>query len=107
MKQSKIKRLISKKLANQIAQADERTRLELTALVEQEASPIIQKMKAKGYHLISRLDNGEGVFVREDNVVGLHIQLPSDLYRKLDEECRKREITKRNLVIAALEQYLQ
>jgi hypothetical protein len=46
------------------------------------------------------------VFVRDDDVVGLHIQLPTTLYKRLDTEASRREITKRQMVIAALERYL-
>jgi len=106
VKQSRIKRLYSKKLARRLAALDGPRRDELAAFAEREADDAIAKMRAKGYTLLTRLDSGEGVFVREDDVVGLHIQLPSALYKRLDAECRRRETTKRNLVIAALEQYL-
>lgn len=96
-----------KSLANRLLGADDRTKEELAALVEREASPVIEKMQAKGYSLVTRLDTGEGVFVRENDVVGLHIQLPTSVYQKLEAECHRRETTKRNIVISALEQYFQ
>ena len=49
---------------------------------------------------------GDVVFVRDDDVVGLHIQLPTALYKRLDVECGRRETTKRQLVTLALERYL-
>lgn len=106
MKQSKIKRLIPKKLAKQLigARGEQRKRLELFA--EQEAADTIAKMKEKGYELVTRLDTGEGVFARDDHVVGLHIQLSRDLYQRLDEACQARGATKRHIVSAALEHYL-
>ena len=106
MKQSRIKRLISKKLARQLAQADDEARRALTALVERESAETIAKMRAKGYKLATRLDSGEGVFVREDNYVGLHVQLPSAVYKRLEAECRRREISKKKAVVEALENYL-
>ena len=64
-------------------------------------------MRAGGYRPVTRLDSDEGVFVRDDDVVVLHVQLPSALYKRLESECRRRETTKRNLAIAALERYLE
>ena len=108
MKQSRIRRLISKKLAQRLARLkDKAARDELSRYADREAEATIAKMRAKGYRLVTRLESGEGVFVRDDDVVGLHVQLPSELYKRLESECRRRETTKRNLVTAALEQYLK
>jgi hypothetical protein len=74
---------------------------------EEEARYEIERQREKGWKLVTRLETGEGVFVRDDDVVGLHIQLPSALYRRLDVEAHHREVTKRQIVIAALEHYLQ
>jgi hypothetical protein len=63
----------------------------------------IGRQRDKGWKLVTQLDTGEGVFVRDDDVVGLHIQLPSALYKRLDAEASQRETTKRQMVIAALE----
>jgi putative heme iron utilization protein len=107
VKRSRIKRLIPKKLAQRLARTgDTSVREELARYAEREAGETIAKMRAKGFRLVTRLESGEGVFVRDDDVVGLHIQLPSALYKRLETECRSRETTKRNLVIAALERYL-
>ncbi|UCF66949.1 MAG: hypothetical protein JSV80_14355 [Acidobacteriota bacterium] len=95
-----------KKLARELAHARGEQRTALERLVEREASGTIAKMRSKGYELAARLETGEGVFVREDDVVGLHIQLPTALYRRLDDECQRRAATKRKLVIEALERYL-
>ena len=107
MKQSKIKRLIPKKLARQIAAATGSSRSALEAVAEKEAASTVAKMRGKGYHLVTRLESGEGVFVRDDDVVSLHVQLPTSLYRRLHEASRQREATKRDLVTAALEAYLE
>jgi hypothetical protein len=80
--------------------------MELEALAEQEAKYEIARQRDKGFRLVTRLDSGEGVFVRDDDVVGLHIQLPTALYKRVDGECARREITKRQLVTEALERYL-
>jgi hypothetical protein len=104
-KQSRIRRLYPKRLARRLAGGG-RARAELEAFAEREAEETIRRMQARGWRLVTRLDTGEGVFVRDDEMVGLHIQLPTELYRKLDAECRRRETTKRQLVIAALESYL-
>jgi hypothetical protein len=107
MKQSRIRRLIPKKLAREIALAEGASpRKRLEARAERESAETIAKMKAKGYRLVTRLDSGEGVFVRDDDVVGLHVQLPAALYKKLDAECRRRESSKRKVVCEALEQFL-
>ena len=106
MKQSRIKRLIPKKLAREIANANDKERPALEALASRESADAIAKMRSTGFRLVTRLESGEGVFVRESQVVGLHIHLPSSLYRALDAECRRRGATKRQAVTAALEQYL-
>lgn len=81
-------------------------RTELDALAEQEARYEIARQRDKGWKLVTRLDTGEGVFVRDDDVVGLHIQLPTALYKRLDAECSRRETTKRQVVTMALERFL-
>ena len=81
-------------------------RNDLEALAEQEARYEIARQRDKGWKLVTRLETGEGVFVRDDDVVGLHIQLPTALYKRLDGECARRETTKRQLVTMALERYL-
>jgi hypothetical protein len=106
MKQSRIKRLIPKKLARRLAEATGASRTQLEALVERESADSIAKMRAKGYTLATRLDSGEGVFVREDDAVGLHVQVPRSLYRRLEAECRRREISKKRVVMEALEEHL-
>lgn len=107
MKQSRIKRLYSKKVAQRLAKlADDAARDELARFADGEAEETIAKMRAKGYRLVTRLEGGEGVFVKDDDMVGLHVQIPSSLYKKLEAECKRRETTKRNLVIAAIERYL-
>ncbi|MHC4947457.1 MAG: hypothetical protein ACYTG1_04250 [Planctomycetota bacterium] len=100
MKQSRIKRLIPKKLARRVAGAGDDPAL--AALVERESADAIAKMRAKGYTLVTRLDTGEGIFVREDDVVGLHVQLPRSLYRRIETECKRREISKKKVVVEAL-----
>lgn len=107
MKQSRIRRLISKKLVRRLERLGDDEHDELSRYAEQEAEAVIAKMHEKGYRLVTRLETGEGVFVRDDDLAALHIQLPAALYRKLDAECRLRETTKRRLVIAALERYLE
>lgn len=106
MKQSRIKRLVQKRLARRIARARGTAREELERFAEREAQDTIRRMLDRGYRLITRLETGEGVFVRDTDVVGLHVQLPRSLYERLEEECRTRETTKRSLVMDALEQYL-
>ena len=77
MKESRIKRLIPKKLARELRRlGDEVSRPEMTRLVERESEEVISKMRVKGYRLATRLETGEGVFVRETKVVPLHVQLP-------------------------------
>ncbi len=104
-KQSRIKRLFGRRLARKLVGATGATRTQLEALAEQEARYEISRQRDKGWQLVTRLDTGEGVFVRDDDVVGLHIQLPSALYKRLDVEADRREMTKRQMVIAALERY--
>ena len=106
MKTSKIKRLVPRKRARQLALSGDGGAEALRQDIEREAADTIAKMTSRGYRLVACLESGEGVFAREDNVVGLHIQLPVELYRKLDATCRERGQTKRGVVIAALESYL-
>jgi hypothetical protein len=106
MKQSRIKRLIPKKLARQVAAAGDDARAELEKLVDHESADAVAKMRAKGYRLVTRLESGEGVFVRDQDVVALHVQLPSALYRRLESECRRREVSKKRVVVEALERHL-
>ena len=106
MKQSRIKRLYSKKLARQLARAGEAARRDIHTLAERESAETIAKMRAKGYKLATRLDGGEGVFVREDHAVGLHVQLPTALYKRLEAECKRRDISKKKAVVEALDTYL-
>src|SRR3954466_13345016 len=105
-RQSRIRRLYGRRLARRLAVATGATRGEMEALAEQEARYEIQRQRDKGWKLVTRLETGEGVFVRDDDVVGLHIQLPTALYKRLDGECARREITKRQMVTVALERYL-
>ncbi len=103
MKQSKIKRLAPKKRVQQCAGQDAGA---LEAMLRREGADTIAKMHAKGYELVSCLETGEGVFVRDEAVVGLHIQLPRELYDRLDAACRRQETTKRSVVVEALEKHL-
>lgn len=105
-RQSRIKRLYSRRLARKLATATAATKGELDSLAEYESKHEIARQREKGWKLVTRLETGEGVFVRDDDVVGLHIQLPSALYKRLDTEAIGRETTKRQMVIAALERYL-
>src|SRR4051812_37652923 len=105
-RQSRIRRLYGRRLARRVPTSTGATLGEAQALAEQEAKYEIQRQRDKGWKLVTRLDTGEGVFVRDDDVVGLHIQLPTALYKRLDVECQRREITKRQLVTVALERYL-
>jgi hypothetical protein len=105
-RQSRIKRLYSRRLAKKLADATGAARTELETLADYEARHEIAKQRDKGWKLVTKLETGEGVFVRDDDVVGLHIQLPTTLYKRLDTEASRREITKRQMVIAALERYL-
>src|SRR5258707_2650303 len=101
-RQSRIKRLYSRRLARHLATATGAAKAELESLAEREARHEIGVLRDKGWKLVTRLDTGEGVFVRDDDIVGLHIQLPSALHRRLDTECARRETSKRQLVIVAL-----
>jgi hypothetical protein len=105
-RQSRIKRLYSRRLAKKLAGASGQARSELEALAEYESRHEIARQRDKGWKLVTKLETGEGVFVRDDDVVGLHIQLPTALYKRLDAEAAQRETTKRQMVIAALERYL-
>ena len=107
MKQSRIKRLYSKKLARRLAEADAAVLPRLQTLADAEAAVVIARMEDRGYRLLTRLETGEGVFVRDEDVVGLHVQLPGDLYRRLDAECRSRGATKREVVVRALRAHLE
>lgn len=106
MKSSRIKKLYSKKLAEQLSAARGARRGELLARAEREAAATIAKMEDKGYRLATRLETGEGVFVRDDELVGLHVQLTRPLYDRLAAECRRREVSKRELVTEALDAFL-
>ena len=105
MKTSKIKRLIPRKLAREHLLAGKGDGEGLREFVEREAADAVAKMRARGFRLVACLESGEGVFAREEKVVGLHIQLPEPLYRRLNATCRERGLTKRGVVIAALESY--
>lgn len=105
-RQSRIKRLYSRRMAKKLASATGGLRSALEQLATTEAAHVIARQREKGWKLVTKLETGEGVFVRDDDVVGLHIQLPTALYKKLDEEAAGRETTKRQLVIIALERYL-
>src|SRR5262245_10232602 len=103
---SRIRRLYSRRLARRLAVATGAMRAELESLAEQEARYEVARQRDKGWKRVTRLETGEGVFVRDDDVVGLHIQLPTALYKRLDAECDRRETTKRQIVTMALERYL-
>jgi hypothetical protein len=106
-RQSRIKRLYSRRMAKKIASTTSPSAREaLETLALGEAQHVIARQRDKGWKLVTKLDTGEGVFVRDDDVVGLHIQLPTALYKKLDAEATGRETTKRQLVIVALDRYL-
>lgn len=105
-RQSRIKRLYSRRLARKLSAASGASRAALETLADDESRREIARQRDKGWKLVTRLDTGEGVFVRDDDVVGLHIQLPTALYKRLDAEAQSRETTKRNMVISALERYL-
>jgi|GEM_PF-3191853 len=104
---SRIRRLYSRRLARRLVEATGAARTELVSLAELEAKQEIASQTEKGWKLVTRLDTGEGVFVRDDDIVGLHIQLPGPLYKRLALESSRRETTKRQMVIVALERYLQ
>jgi hypothetical protein len=105
-RKSRIRRLYGRRLARRLASSSGAARTELQALAEQEASYEIARLRERGWKLVTRLDSGEGVFVRDDDVVGLHIQLSTALYKRLDVECVRRECSKRQLVTVALERFL-
>ena len=105
MKKSKIRRLVSKKAARQFVASNVHGEQGLADFMRREAGGTISKMKAKGYEVVTFLESGEGVFVRDEDVVGLHIQLPGPLYDRLCRECTQRGATKRSLVVAALESW--
>lgn len=106
MKQSQIKRLIPKKQAAALVREDADSDA-LRAAMQRDGATTIAKMRGKGFELVTCLDTGEGVFVREHKVVGLHVQLPTPLYKKLEREVKSRGISKRELVVDALEKYLE
>lgn len=106
MKQSKIKMLATRKAMDRFARTACDGELSLEAFLRREGSATIAKLRSKGYDLVSCLSSGEGVFVREDNVVGLHIQLPAALYRRLANHCRQEGVTKRSFVVGVLERSL-
>ena len=106
LRKSKLRRLYGRRLARQIGDATGKGKAELQAVAEREAALEIQKQSQKGYRLVTRLDTGEGVFVKDEYLSALHIQLPTGLYKQLETECERRELTKRQVVISALEQYL-
>lgn len=105
-KQSRIKRLYSRRLARRLASAAGSAKAALEKLAEHESRDEISRQRDKGWKLVTQLETGEGVFVRDDDIVGLHIQLPTALYKRLDNEATRRETTKRQMVIVALERYL-
>ncbi|MGE0397574.1 MAG: hypothetical protein AB7T06_12710 [Kofleriaceae bacterium] len=107
VRQSRIRRLYGRRLARRMGASTGSAASELAKLAEQEAAYEIARQQAKGWKLVTRLETGEGVFVRDDDVVALHIQLPTALYKRLDQECERREITKRQLVTQALERYFE
>lgn len=98
--------MYGRRLAKRLSSATGAEKAELARLAEQEAGYEIARQRDKGWQLVTRLETGEGVFVRDNDVVGLHIQLPTALFKRLDAEAKQREVTKRQLVIGALEQYL-
>jgi hypothetical protein len=107
-RQSRIRRLYGRRLARRLSgPATGSAAAELLKLAEQEAAYEIARQQQKGWKLVTRLETGEGVFVRDDDVIALHIQLPMALYKRLDQECVRREITKRQLVTQALERYFE
>lgn len=106
VKKSKIKRLVPKKVMREFLMTGARTAEDIGVFVRREAGGAIGRMKAKGYELLTCLETGEGVFARDDEVVGLHIQLPSALYDRLNKACARTGRTKRAIVVAALEAHL-
>lgn len=103
MKTSKVKKLVPKKLAEQLADKHAGQPDALHEALRRHGADTIGKMRKKGYELITCLESGEAVFTRDEQIVGLHIQLPEPLYERLSRECARRGTTKRKLVIDALE----
>ena len=106
MKQSRVKRLIPKPLAKRIRDAGDPLPPELQAVVDAESAEVIAKMETRGFKLVGRLGDGEGVFVRDTEMMALHVHVPRELYQALAEEARRSEVPKRRVVMAALEEYL-
>ncbi len=106
LRKSKLRRLYGRRLARQILETGGKARAELQALAEREAALEIQKQTQKGYRLVTRLDTGEGVFVKDEYLSALHIQIPTAMYKQLELECERQDLTKRQVVMQALEQYL-
>jgi len=106
MKQSRIKRLIPKQLAKRVKDAGDPLPPELKAVVDAESAEVVAKMESRGFKLVGRLGDDEGVFVRDNEMIALHVHLPRPLYQAIDEEARHSETSKRRVVIAALEEYL-
>jgi hypothetical protein len=106
LRKSKLRRLYGRRLARQIVEASGRSKAELQAVAEREAALEIQKQTQKGYRLVTRLETGEGVFVKDEHLSALHIQIPSAMYKQLEVECERQDLTKRQVVMLALEQYL-
>jgi hypothetical protein len=106
LRKSKLRRLYGRRLARQIVEATGKAKAELQAVAEREASLEIQKQTQKGYRLVTRLDTGEGVFVKDEQLEALHIQIPSAMYKQLELECERQDLTKRQVVMQALEQFL-
>lgn len=108
MKQSRIKRLIPRTLAQRVEEAGTPTPPELQAVVDAESASIIARMESQGFALVGRVGegDGEGVFVRNTEMVALHVHIPQSLYNVLADEASRSEMPKRRIVIAALEEYL-
>ncbi len=106
MKQSKVKRLISGPLETRVREAGQPLPPELQAVVDAESGEVIARMASRGFQLVGRVGEGEGVFVRETDLAALHVHIPRSLYQALAEESVRSEMPKRRLVIAALEEYL-
>jgi hypothetical protein len=108
MRKTRIRRLYSRRLARIIVGSRPgRGPEHVREKADHESRVEIERQREKGWELVAKLDSGEGVFVKDDDAVSLHIQLPSVLYKRLDTIATKRELTKRALVIAALELYFQ
>lgn len=106
LRKSKLRRLYGRRLARQILEAGGKAKAELQAVAEREEALEIQKQTQKGYRLVTRLETGEGVFVKDEYLSALHIQIPSAMYKQLELECERQDLTKRQVVMQALEQYL-